>query len=99
MSSSTPANQSASVWRRYRHEIRFLALFVALLAGSFTLIAWNPVNDHVIEPFTGLIANASGATLDLLGQGTKMSGTIIRSPRFAVNIRNGCNGVEAMVIY
>ena len=66
---------------------------------SFTLIAWKPVNDHVIEPFTAAIARASGATLDLLGQGTRMQGTIIRSPRFAVNIKNGCNGVEAMLIY
>ena len=53
----------------------------------------------MIEPFTGAIARAGGATLNLLGQETKMNGTIIRSGRFAVNIRNGCNGVEAMLIY
>ncbi len=99
MKPTPPVTEPASVWQRYRQEIRFLVVFVVLLGGSFTLIAWNPVNDHVIEPFTGLIAKVSGATLELLGQGTKMSGTIIRSPRFAVNIRNGCNGVEAMVIY
>jgi exosortase H (IPTLxxWG-CTERM-specific) len=28
-----------------------------------------------------------------------MSGTVIRSPRFAVNIENGCNGVETMLIF
>ena len=28
-----------------------------------------------------------------------MNGTVIQSPRFAVNIRNGCNGVEAMLIF
>ena len=28
-----------------------------------------------------------------------MQGTVIRSPRFAVNIRNGCNGIEAMLIF
>jgi exosortase H (IPTLxxWG-CTERM-specific) len=86
-------------WRKYRLEIRFLVLFVLILAASFTLIAWNPVNDHLIEPFTGAIAKTSGATLKLLGQGTTMQGTVIRSPRFAVNIQNGCNGVEAMLIY
>jgi len=89
----------ADGWRKYRHEIRFLVLFVLILAASFTLIAWNPVNDHVIEPFTGAIAKASGATLKLLGQGTVMQGTVIRNSRFAVNIKNGCNGVEAMLIY
>ena len=89
----------AAGWRKYRQEIRFLVLFIAILALSFTAIAWNPVNDHVIEPFTAAIAKASGATLKLIGQGTTMQGTVIRNPRFAVNIQNGCNGVEAMLIY
>ena len=86
-------------WRAYRQEIRFLALFLLLLAGSFTLLAWTPVNDAVVEPFTAGVARASGTVLNLLGQGTTMSGTVIRSPRFAVNIRNGCNGIETMLIF
>ncbi len=94
---SSPTPESA--WRRYRRELAFLILFVLILASSFALIAWNPVNDRVIEPFTGAIARAGGAALNLIGQQTTMSGTIIRSSRFAVNIRNGCNGVEAMLIY
>jgi exosortase H (IPTLxxWG-CTERM-specific) len=28
-----------------------------------------------------------------------MNGTIISNSRFAVNIRNGCNGIEAMLIF
>ena len=53
----------------------------------------------MIEPFTGGIARASGAALNLLGQHVTMQGTVIRNARFAVNIRNGCNGVEAMLIF
>ncbi|MBP9823786.1 MAG: exosortase H [Thermoanaerobaculia bacterium] len=90
---------AASAWSRYRRELGFLILFVLILGTTFTLISWNPVNDRVIEPFTGAIARAGGATLNQLGQQTTMSGTIIRNDRFAVNIRNGCNGVEAMLIY
>ncbi len=86
-------------WRKNRRELTFLILFVVLLGGSFTLISLNWVNDHVIEPFTGGIARVSGATLDLLGQDVRMQGTVIRGSRFAVNIRNGCNGVEAMLIF
>jgi exosortase H (IPTLxxWG-CTERM-specific) len=85
--------------RPWRREIVFLVVFLALLAGSFTLVAWTPVNDHVIEPFTAGVARVSGATLSLLGQDVKMRGTIIESPSFAVNIRNGCNGVETMLIF
>jgi exosortase H (IPTLxxWG-CTERM-specific) len=90
---------AASFWQRNRREIVFLVLFVVLLAGSFTLISVNWVNDHAVEPFTAAIARASGAALNLLGQQVTMQGTIIRGPRFAVNIRNGCNGVEAMLIF
>jgi exosortase H (IPTLxxWG-CTERM-specific) len=86
-------------WRRYRREITFLTLFLVLLGGSFTLISVQWVNDHVVEPFTAGIAYVSGAVLDVIGQNVTMQGTIIRNARFAVNIRNGCNGVEAMLIF
>jgi exosortase H (IPTLxxWG-CTERM-specific) len=94
-----PNAPTGSAWQRYRRELGFLISFVLILGASFTLISWNPVNDRVIEPFTAAIARAGGASLNLLGQHTTMNGTIIRSERFAVNIRNGCNGVEAMLIY
>ena len=97
--SATPAPPEPPFWQKNRRELTFLILFALLLGGSFTLISVNWVNDHVIEPFTGGIARVSGATLDLLGQDVRMQGTIIRGSRFAVNIRNGCNGVEAMLIF
>lgn len=90
---------SGSFWQRNRRELTFLILFVVILGGSFTLISVNWVNDHAIEPFTAGIARLSGGVLHLLGQNVTMAGTIIRSPRFAVNIRNGCNGIEAMLIF
>ena len=94
-----PIQPEPPFWQRNRRELTFLILFAVLLGGSFTLISVNWVNDHVIEPFTAGIAEVSGATLDLLGQDVRMQGTIIRGRRFAVNIRNGCNGVEAMLIF
>jgi exosortase H (IPTLxxWG-CTERM-specific) len=101
VSTRTPAQAPDAVpfWQRNRRELTFLILFVLILGGSFTLISLNWVNDHVVEPFTAGVARASGVALDLLGQNVSMDGTIIRSPRFAVNIRNGCNGVEAMLIF
>ncbi|MFP5286562.1 MAG: exosortase H [Thermoanaerobaculia bacterium] len=90
---------SGSTWQRNRREILFLVVFAVLLGGGFTLISLNWVNDQVIEPFTAGIARVSGVVLDVIGQDITMQGTVIRSPRFAVNIRNGCNGVEAMLIF
>ena len=80
-------------------EIRFLIVFLLVLGLGFTLISLNWVNDHLIEPFTAGVAKASGWTLDAIGQDITMKGTVIRSPRFAVNIMNGCNGVETMIIF
>jgi exosortase H (IPTLxxWG-CTERM-specific) len=64
----------------------------------YLLVAWNPVNDHVIVPITKVIASAAGVLLHAIGQNVVVSGTTISSSRFAVNINNGCNGIEAMLI-
>lgn len=77
----------------------FLTIFVTILGGGFTLLSLNSINDNVIEPFTAGVAKVSGVALNLIGQGIEMEGTIIRNQRFAVNIRNGCNGVETMIIF
>lgn len=86
-------------WRAYRQEIVFLTAFVLILGIGFSLISYHVVNDRVIEPFTAGIAKVSGITLNLIGQGITMDGTQLRNSRFAVNIKNGCNGVEAMIIF
>ncbi|HEV7668519.1 MAG TPA: exosortase H [Thermoanaerobaculia bacterium] len=94
-----PASALGRFFRTNRREIRFLVLFAVILGLSFALISVNWVNDHVIEPFTGGIATASSGVLKVLGQGVTQQGTLIIGPRFSVNIKNGCNGVEAMLIF
>ena len=91
-----PQRPELPFWRR--PEARFLATFLLVLAGSFVLLSLQPVNDALVEPFTAGVARASGVALRLAGEDIVRSGTVLRSPSFAVNIRNGCNGVEAMVI-
>ncbi len=89
----------AGFWRSHRQVILFLTVFILILGGGFTLLSLNAVNDNVIEPFTAGVARASGMALNLIGQGIEMQGTIIRNGAFAVNIKNGCNGVETMIIF
>lgn len=99
VSPKPPAQEEVPFWRRNRRELTFLVLFAVLLGAGFTLISLNWVNDHAIEPLTGGIARVSGGVLNVLGQKVTMTGTVIRNPKFGVNIRNGCNGVEAMLIF
>lgn len=81
-----------------RAQVLFLVKFFAILIAAYLLVAWNPVNDNVIVPFTAGIASVSGAALHAIGQPVTTTGTLVTSSRFAVNINNGCNGVEAMLI-
>lgn len=81
-----------------RKQVLFLVKFFAILVGSYLFIAWNPINDHVIIPFTKGVAYGAAFVLNLLGQHVSVYQTTIQSAHFAVNIENGCNGVEAMLI-
>jgi len=84
---------------RLRRETAFLLKFVLLVALFFGVIAPRPVNDGVVEPFTAVVARVGGAACHLFDRSVTTRGTLIESPRFAVNIRNGCNGVETLIIF
>ena len=82
-----------------RKSLLFLARFLALLVVFYFIVAWNPINDSVIVPVTSAIARVSGAILVALGEKVTVAGTEIRSGAFAVQIENGCNGVEAALLF
>lgn len=82
-----------------RRSILFLLRFVALLVGFYLIVASHPVNDAVIVPFTAGVARLSAVALNVLGEQVTVIGTQIRSSRFAVEIENGCNGVETALLF
>jgi exosortase H (IPTLxxWG-CTERM-specific) len=73
--------------------------FLGILGISFTVIALKPVNDGIVVPYTTLIAKISGNVLRLLGEDMTINGCVLRSPRFAVTIYNGCNGLITSLIF
>jgi exosortase H (IPTLxxWG-CTERM-specific) len=75
-------------------RVAFVAKFAVGMIALYLLTAWNPVNDRVIVPFTEVVAHASALPL----QGVWVVGTVMRSPRFALDVQNGCNGVEAAIL-
>jgi len=82
-----------------RPELRFLILFLVILAVGFTVIALRTVDETVVVPYTTLIAKASGGILHLLGEDITVDGRVLRSPRFSVTIYNGCNGLITSLIF
>lgn len=85
------------LWQR--PDTRFLVLFLGILLIAFTTIALQPVNDAVVVPYTAFVARISGAVLGLLGEDITVAGCKLRSPRFAVTIYNGCNGLITSLIF
>ncbi len=79
---------------------RFFLLFVIILVGLFAVEILQSVQDLVILPFTGLLADISVAIIKAFDADVVASGKVIRSLQtgFAVSIEPGCNGVEAVII-
>ena len=82
-----------------RPDTRFIILFLAILGTTFTVVAFRPVNDNFVVPYTSLIAQVSGAVLRIFGESATVSGCLVSSPRFAVTIYNGCNGLVTSLIF
>jgi exosortase H (IPTLxxWG-CTERM-specific) len=77
---------------------KFLFRFAAFLVGFYALVAIRPVNDAVVVPFTAFLVKISAAVLGLIGERVVTDGTVIRSALFAVDVKNGCNGIEATLL-
>jgi exosortase H (IPTLxxWG-CTERM-specific) len=78
-------------------QTRFLLVFAVLLIAFYTIITINAVDTHVVLPFTAGLARISGGALNLIGERVHVDSTVIAGPKFAVDIRGGCNGLEAVV--
>ena len=79
---------------------RFIVVFVLVLVTLFTLEMLTPVQQHVIVPFTGLLAQLSAAIVLPFDSSVVAYGKILQfgDSGFAVSIEAGCNGVEATIV-
>ena len=79
---------------------RFLLLFCSVLAALFTIEMLKPVQEAVIQPFTGLLASISTAIIVPFDDTVIAQGRVLRDATsgFAVSIEAGCNGVEAAIV-
>jgi exosortase H (IPTLxxWG-CTERM-specific) len=78
---------------------RFIGIYVLILTVSFLVLALKPVNDRIVNPYTTLVAHEAALVLNLFGEAATVSKQVLSSPRFSVAIYNGCNGLEAILIF
>lgn len=76
-----------------------MLLFLGMLGASFTIIAFKSVDAVVVAPYTAFVARLAGSVLRLLGEPVTVTGCTISSPRFAVLIYNGCNGLITSLVF
>ncbi len=79
---------------------RFFLIFTVVLVALFSLEMWNPVQAHVVVPFTGMLASMSAAILAPFDPNVLAYGKVLqfKDSGFAVSIEAGCNGVEATIV-
>ncbi len=80
--------------------IRFLLIFLAVLLLLFGLELLQPVQTHLVLPWTALLARACVALVGLFDGSAMAQGKVLwnSSTGFGVSIEPGCNGVEAFVV-
>jgi len=68
--------------------LRFLLIFIGVLVTLFGLEMLNPVQNSVIQPFTGLLASLSTALILPFDQDVIAQGRVLRAATsgFAVSI-------------
>lgn len=79
---------------------RFITIFIVVLVSLFTLEMLRPVQEHVILPFTSLLAQLSAALILPFDSTVAAHGKVLQftDTGFAVSIEAGCNGIEATIV-
>ena len=91
---------AAAFFRANQKALRFLILFAVIFGICYFLFGITPgVRQGIIKPYTGLLARAVAAIINLFGAQATVDGTLVSSPRFSINIAMGCDGVEASSLF
>jgi len=79
---------------------RFIAAFLVCLIGLFTLELLQPVQTHVIGPFTAGVAHVSVWVMHLFDHDVvaRQNDILSATSGGGIEIVAGCNGVEAVLI-
>lgn len=79
---------------------RFIIVFFLLLITLFTVELLTPVQEQLILPFTGVLANISANLIQPFDSSVIAYGKVLQfgDSGFAVSIEAGCNGVEATIV-
>ncbi len=81
--------------------VRFAVTYVVAMGVLFLLLAFKPLQ-RIVDLnglYTQMILFLTGQFAGLLNIPYSFSGSVLQLPSFALDIKFGCNGLEAVMIY
>jgi exosortase family protein XrtM len=81
-------------WLAGKGPILWFGLKFGVLMALFYALLLTPFFDRLLYVYLGINARLASAILNWLGQASHVSEITIRSAKFAVTVRRGCDAVE-----
>jgi exosortase H (IPTLxxWG-CTERM-specific) len=80
---------------------RFVVTYIALMLGFFFIAWFKPIHNviDVNDVYTKTVVAISSAFLGRMGVPCTYQGSVIVLPALSLDVKFGCNGLEAVMIY
>lgn len=99
MQANTDSSGPFQWWYDRSPVLRFVILFGLFMAIFYSVWATQWFHDHFVTAITKLDALIAAKFLNLFGYETIQNGTSVVSPYMKVNVKTGCDGIEAMALF
>ncbi len=86
-------------WYDRSPVLRFIILFILFMIIFYSVWATNWFHENFVAAVTRVDASIASFFLDLFGYETHAEGTSVVSPSMTVNVKTGCDGIEAMALF
>ncbi len=89
----------AGFWNDRSPVLRFVILFALFMGIFYAIWATQWFHDVIVKNVTTLDAKIASIFLNLFGYNTLAEGTSVASEKITVNVKTGCDGIEAMALF
>jgi exosortase H (IPTLxxWG-CTERM-specific) len=81
-----------------KQRLAFFVKFVIAICAAVAILSLAVVDTNVVRPFSEIQTRAAAVVLRAAHQSVSASGTILAQGGYAVDVKNGCNGIEALAL-
>ncbi|MCH7872160.1 MAG: exosortase H [Planctomycetes bacterium] len=94
-----PAKKGLSWFGAKRPVLGFVVLFAAFMGAFYGVTMIPYMEQNILPRYMEFNASASVMILNVFGEGATASGTAVRSARYSVDIRHGCDAIEPSMLF